>query len=135
MKILKTLYYISVGVCLIQLLIYLLSPFGGPMSIINSIKDGLYEVTVKATSGYQVISLDYPPYSNNPNTKNLQLLNRFIACIYFASLVFCCLTPLFYKINIKTKYKTGIICGIISLVVFLVGGLIWRYFVKIYLGI
>lgn len=103
------------------------------MHILNIIQSGLYQITTK--SGYQVVSLDYPPLSNYPHAKNLRNLNSFIAFIYFASLLFCCLTPLFYRDNIKAKYKVGIICAITALIISFVGSIIWRYLVTTYLDI
>ena len=60
MKLLKILYCVSVGICLIQLGMYLLGPFGGPNTIFDIIKSGMYAVKVDATGGYQIISLNSP---------------------------------------------------------------------------
>lgn len=135
MKILKISYYVFVSLCLIQLLAYLLAPYGGTMSILNSIKKGLYVVTINTTGGYKVISLDFPPYNTNPYIKFIQIFNSLLAALYFSALMFCCLTLFFYKRNIKNRYKAGIISGIMAFLIFLFGGMVWRYVVKLCLGV
>jgi len=135
MKTLKFSYYISLAICIIQLLAHLCAPFGGPLTIWDMMTHGLFEVTTKATAGDRVIFLNHPPYSLNPATKNLQLLNSILAVIYFTSITLCCITPIFYKLSLKTKYKIGIIsCGI-TLFICTIGAILWKYLTKTYLGI
>lgn len=131
MKTLKISYYICFGICLIQLCIYLFAPFAGSMGIINYIKNGLFTVS----SGYRIIDLNFPPYSNNPYTENLLLLNRTLAFVYFLSLIVCCLLPVFYKMDLRTKYKIGIIACGIALTTFIGGGKLFHYLVTVYLDI
>ena len=131
MKTLKILFYISFGICLIQLLVYLLGPFGGPKSIFYLIKAG---DTITLKNGYTV-SLDFPPYSEKPAAGNLHVLSIIIRCIYFGSLIACCLLPLFYKMNLKRKYILGITICIVGVLGTVLGGMLWRHLVKVYLGV
>jgi hypothetical protein len=131
MKTLKILFYVSFALCLLQLAMHVLAPFGGPMAIVHAIENGLYGVM----SGYVVVNLDWPPYSINPSVKVLQLINSIAAFICFASLFICCLLPLVPKMNLKTKYRTGISLCVFSLLLFIGGGNLWNYLVKVYGGI
>jgi len=132
MKTLKILYYISVGICLLQLFAYLFMPFGGPMTIIGMIRDGNTEVL---SENHRVIILNTPAYNDNPAAKYLHILSSVIMFIYFSFLLICISLPVFYKINSRRKYKIGIALCIIAPLVFFIGNLIWRHLVRIYLGV
>lgn len=132
MKTLKILFYICFGICLIQLLAYLFGPFGGPESILISIKAAGSNITLE--DGH-VISFDWPPYSDNPATKYIHILGSSIIGIYYISLIVCSLLPLFYNMNLKRKYILGVTVCIMGILVSIIGNLIWRHLVKVYLGI
>jgi hypothetical protein len=131
MKVLKILFYISFGICVVQLLAYLFGPFGGPKSIFYLIKA---RDTITLNNGY-VISLGNPPYSENDAAKNLHILSIIIRCIYFGSLIACSSLPLFYKMNLKRKYTLGLAFCILGMLGTVLGGMLWRHLVKVYLGV
>ncbi|PMP64711.1 MAG: hypothetical protein C0191_05685 [Mucilaginibacter sp.] len=107
-------------------------PFAGPMSIINLIKHGTTEVT---TSNHIIISLDQTPYKEKSATQYLRFLSGLFYFIYFFSIIFCCFLPAFAKGNTKRIYIWGIASCITAVLISVVGGLIWRHLVKLYLGI
>lgn len=81
MKYLKMLYIINVSLCSFQLLLFLVMPFGGPLSIFHLMKDGMFS----AQSGFRVIPTNEMYYPNNIYVQYLGLFNRICTTGYFIS--------------------------------------------------
>lgn len=129
MKLLKLIFIVSVTLCAAQLLIFLISPYGGPLGIINIIKRGMFT----AYKGYMVISTDEMYFPGNNPVKYIGWFNRICALGYFISLIGGCLSIFMFKRNLKKRYWLGI-CFILSAATFYFGGsLIWRLLVDTYI--
>lgn len=131
MKILKIIYYISVSLSCLILLLYLFIPYGGLSTIYNILKQGLFRYQV----GLQVISLNAPAFDANPAAQNLQLMNSIIGITYFLLLGLCVGSLFILKRNPNKKYKVGIFAFITALFLTLGGSILWKYLVKTYVGI
>ena len=131
MKLVKTLYWISLIFCWIQLALTLFGPFGGYALIFHLMKKGMFEVM----SGYMVVNLEFPPYINHPAVPALLLVNRVLTTILFLTL-FASIIPPFLKLkNNKIKYLIGISLCLTGLLIVTVGRAIWRHLVYKYVGI
>lgn len=128
-KILKIVYIICVSLCALQLFIFLVMPFGGPLGIFNLIERGMFS----AQSGSMVIPTDEMYYPNNMHVKNLALFNRICTIGYFSSLVGACLSLALFKLKPMSKYKMGIICFVLAIIFVYVGKAVWRYYVGVYI--
>ena len=131
MKALKVLYWISFAICLAQLTLTLIAPFGGPLTIYYFMKNGMFQVTTDTS----VYFLDSPPYVDHPAAGTLRFLNSALTSLYFISLFASALLPLFMRVNSRTKYITGISLFLSAAFFLFIGRRIWRYLVLVYLGI
>ncbi len=115
-RVMKVLYYVLWAICLIQLCAYLFGPFAGPLLIIERIGSGLY-----AGGDQRYIAV----LSNNLNMEIgfVNFLNKFIAVIYFSSIILGTVSILIFRNDLFIRYKIGLICGGISVMI-LIGG-IW----------
>jgi hypothetical protein len=129
MKILKVIYIISVSICALELFLFLCSPFGGPITIINLMKNGFFS----AQEGYRVIPIRSMYSPGDKHIRYLEIMNSAFTSGYFLSLMGSCLSLLPFKINKKTKYKIGIILFTSSLLFSFIGGALWHYLVRIWL--
>lgn len=106
----KTLYYLSFALCLIQLLFFLVMPFAGPWLIVDTIRDGLlaagepeYIATLSVYFGISIHAFN--------------VLNKFVTIIYFSSILLGSLTPFFDKMKMRNKFRISLYSFIISLVI------------------
>lgn len=131
MKLAKTMYWISLIFCWAQLALALFGPFGGYAVIYHLMKTGMFEVM----SGYTVVDLEYPPYSNHPAVPTLLLLNRGLTTILFLTLFASVLLPFLKLRDSKMKYLIGISLCLTGLMIATVGRSIWRHLVYIYVEV
>jgi hypothetical protein len=131
MKALRILYWISLTISLAHLALSLFGPFGGPFSIYRTIQRGMFQVT----SGYNVYDLHFPPYSSHPAVPTLLLLNSTLTFLHFLALFASTILPFLQRMNIRTKYLTGITLCVTAFSIIFVGRRIWRYLVFVYVGI
>lgn len=131
MKLAKTLYWISLIVCWAQLALVLLGPFGGFVTIYHLMKKGMFEVM----SGYTVVYLQFPPYSNHPAVPALLLLNRILTTILFLTLFASIPLPFLRLKDKKIKYLIGISLCLSWLFIVIAGRKIWRHLVYTYVGV
>lgn len=105
----KVWYYIALTVCLLQFGLYLLFPFGGLVTILRIIREGLYgeKYITELFENQQVIFV-------------FLKVNRVVAMLYFGSIFLCSMLPLFFRINKTLKYKIGIGCFITSMAIIFV---------------
>lgn len=89
----------------------------------------------QVTSGYDVFDLDFPPYNDDPAVPKLLFLNSTLTFIYFLALVSSATLPFLNRINVKTKYITGIALFLTAYGILFIGRRIWRYLVFVYVGI
>jgi hypothetical protein len=129
MKTSRIIYIISVSICALELLMFLCSPFGGPLTIINLMKNGLFS----AQEGYRVIPIRSMYSPGDKHIRYLEIMNSAFTSCYFLSLMGSCLSLLLLKLNKKTKYKIGIILFTSSLLFSFIGGAILHYLVRIWL--
>lgn len=129
MKTLRIIYIIAVSICTIELLVFLFSPFGGLLGILNLIETGMFT----AQKGDQVIYINSIYYPGNDYVRNLEILNRTCTIGYFLSLLGGCLSLLLHRLNKKIQYKIGIALFASSLVFSLLGGALWRFLVHNYI--
>ena len=109
----RILYRISFCICLIQLLFFLVMPFGGLVLIRDRIKGGFYD-------GHVLMLLN-----TYVNDEELTLrLGQAAAIIYFASLTVGVVVPLLPKINIGIKHKITMGACIVALVFLFAGKLL-----------
>jgi len=99
MKALKVFYALSFILCLIQLVIWLFSPFSGVGSIYNMVKDyGFY--TDSPSERIDALSGDW-----GMSVGTFKIVNQIIAFIYFICLILAVLSILFLKkINKRLIY-------------------------------
>jgi hypothetical protein len=131
MKLTKILYWISLIFCWAQLALVLFGPFGGFIAIYNKMKRGMFEVM----SGYTVIDLDYPPYSNHPAVPVLLFINRGLTIILFSTLFASIFLPFLRLKDNKVKYLIGISLCLTGMLIVFAGRGIWRNLVYTYVGI
>lgn len=86
-------------------------------------------------SGYNVYHLDFPPYSDHPAVPTLLFLNSALTLIYYLALFASATLPFLKRMNIRTKYMTGIALFVIAYFIIFIGRRIWRHLVLIYVGI
>lgn len=128
MKTLKIIYIIAVSICAFELLLFLISPFGGPLTIINMMKNGMFS----AQEGNRVVPINSMYNPGDKHIRYLEITNSIFTSGYFLSLVGSCVSILLCRLNEKTKYKIGICFFIGSLLFSFGGGAIWRHLVKIW---
>ena len=120
-KNLKIGYYLAFSLCFIQLLFFLIAPFGGPLLIIDTIREGLFaggrQEYISVISKRLGISI----YSIN-------ILNQLVALIYFSSIILGSLTLFFYKMKMKCKFRISLYCFLISLIVLLTGKFLSQFY-------
>lgn len=129
MKALKIIYIVIVSYCALQLLLFSLMPFVGPLGIYYFMRDGLFT----AQDGFNVIPTNEIYYPNNIYVRNLALFNRICTIGYFSSLLAVCLSLALRKIKPINRYKTGFIFFIFSLMFAYGGYAIWRHYVGVYI--
>ncbi|GAA4197403.1 hypothetical protein GCM10022289_04580 [Pedobacter jeongneungensis] len=122
MKSLKVIYFIALSICTIELFQFLF----GANGIFYVVKDAMF-MPVKDPS---VFSISAHYNADNNYIKILKMLNRVNTIGYFLSLIGTCSSPLFYKLDRKTKYIIGISFFVASLIFSLVTGPIWRHFIQ-----
>lgn len=129
MRQLKIIYTISVTICAIELLLLLISPFGGPLSIIYMMKNGIFSLQ----RGYSIISINSIYNPIDKHLLYLEIMNSTFTSGYFLSLIGSSISLLLYRLNKKTKYKIGICFFIASLLFSFGGGAIWRYLAQVWI--
>ncbi|RAV27407.1 hypothetical protein DN748_18815 [Sinomicrobium soli] len=107
----KILFYASFGICLIQLCFYLFIPFGGVLTIVSTIRKGLYNKRYLT------------PLSEQIDWDKLTLLNQTVALIYFLCIIVGVVLPWLPKLKKDIKHNLTIIACIISLSILFVGRL------------
>lgn len=101
----KIMFYIALAICLIQSCFWLFFPFMGPVTVMRSIKEGLFG----------------PADQELANNAHMQLsaVSQFFSSaftfVYFFAIFTCSLLVLFYKMRADLKYKTGIILATVSI--------------------
>ncbi|MFD2033238.1 hypothetical protein ACFSKL_00465 [Belliella marina] len=109
-KYLKYIYYASVSICVIQILIFLLAPFGGPVLIGHVISRGLYKSELMDCTGCSAFTNEL-----------LHVFNIGLAVIYFGSLLMGIATLAFRKTDKHKRHIYGVCFGAISILICLVG--------------
>lgn len=111
----KYFYYASILICALQLLFFLLVPFGGVILIRDTITKGFYNTELFAC------------VSSKGANQIFHIINSAIAVIYFASLFLCVATLTFIKLKIRKKYLFGIYSCLISIVILVIGILLKQF--------
>lgn len=101
----KTLYYSAVSICWLIFLMHLFGPFGGPISILDYLRDGFY--SEKYLQKELLIEI----------TKPVQLINQFIAILFWCSIFLCMISIFFKKIEIKSKQNIALVSILIILMI------------------
>ncbi len=79
MRHLKITYTISGTICAIELLLFLISPFGEPLSIIYMMKNGMFSLQ----RGYSVISINSIYNPIDKHILSLEIMNSTFTSGYF----------------------------------------------------
>lgn len=110
----KILFYSAYSLCLIQTIFWLFFPFMGPITVINTIKNGLFGSSI--TTEILHHNIKFGSWSLIFN-----FINIIITVLYFISIFICTILPVFYKINTILKYKLGIILFLMSMSMLILG--------------
>jgi hypothetical protein len=132
MKAIKIFFYVALVLSVIQLCLYLFSPFSGALGIINTIKNGIFSII---TENRLVISLDSVRFEKNVTAQRLQFLNSTFAFLYFTFLLLSCLSPLMLKLKKEKRYLFTILFSFLAIFIVTTGSYLFKYLVKIFLGI
>ncbi len=123
MKGLKIIYLVALSICAIQLIHFLFGSHG----IFYSSKDAMFTPVKDG----RIISISAHYTADSNYVRLLKLLNKLNTIGYFLSLIGACVSPLFYKLDRKTKYIIGIASFVASLTFYFIGGHIWRHLIQI----
>jgi hypothetical protein len=118
---LKIGYYLAFSLCFIQLLFFLIAPFGGPLLIVDTIRDGLF-----AGGRQEYISVISKRFGIS--VYNINILNQLVALVYFSSIILGSLTSVFYKMKMKSKFRISLYCFLISLAILLMGKFLNQFY-------
>lgn len=118
----KILYFICIGICALQLIMWILMPFSGLSGIYDMIsKNGFYNNFALYARNFSLserIGL---------SRESFNILNRFIALIYFCSLIFALIIP-FNKFRKAKKHRAVFVLCSISLLIIVIIPVIFSYF-------
>lgn len=101
----KILYYSAVSICWLIFLMHLFGPFGGPMSILDYLRDGFYSEKYLQKELLMEIS------------KPVQLINQSIAVLFWCAIFSCMFSIFFKKTQTKNKQNVALISIIILLLI------------------
>lgn len=100
---------------------FLIMPFAGPWLIVDTIRDGLlaadepeYIATLSARFGISIHAFN--------------ILNKIVTVIYFISILLGSLTPVFYKMKMKNKFRISLYCFLISLAILFMGKFLSQFY-------
>ncbi len=91
-------------------------PFGGLSTIADYISVGMW--SEKSINNWALT------HNREYLSKLFHLFNVASTILYFGSIYFCSIIPLFYKMKNEEKYSIGIISGLICISIIIIGNII-----------
>lgn len=110
----KIIYYISIIICSLILALYIVGPFGGPLAILDSVKNGFYSEEYIATSFDTSI------------TEAFIVLNKIVGVVFWICIILPLILAFVRKMDKQKKIYITLCCiGVLIMIVFVPKIYVW----------